>query len=308
MNGGGRLTELPVIEELNTRYVGVQKRDIWNTSSVTDGLLYFLLPATGTTFTNNQFKLVVCDMYHVLNEFVITTRGTYSNNGAVVNGHLGLTTNTGNYGYYVYCWTYDISANTLTAGLQIATSRNYATVLSYAFVYNGSNYFCTTTNKSRNTLTLVNMDSGQVQAKEKSFQDYVHIFYNNSGDPSYPFLGVDMTEKRYNVPSRPLVIRKYAFPPINDGTAASNTIATSNFNNNAYANIIKFYDKVNYFFMGIDSKYYLMKGVFNHIEIGNEIQSNYAMTHMNLKSGYGYFYNNSTYGFERYKISDFFNW
>lgn len=51
-----------------------------------------------------------------------------------------------------------------------------------------------------------------------------------------------------------------------------------------------------------------MKGVFNHIEIGNVIPSGYGMTHMNLASGYGYFYNNSTYGFERYKISDFFNW
>lgn len=306
--GGGELTELPVIEELNTHYVGVQKRSIWNTSSATDGLLYFLLPATGTTFTNNQFKLVVCDMYHVLNEFVITTRGTYGNGGAVVNGHLGIITNTSNRGYYVYCWTYDISTNTLTAGRQIATSRNYQTGLNYAFVYNGSNYFCSTLNRSRNTLTVVNMDNGQVQAQEKSFQDYVQLFYNNSGDQSYPFLGANLTIKYYNVPSRPLVIRKYAFPPINDGTMVSNSIATSNFSDWAVANIVKFYDIDDYFFITIDSKYYLMKGVFNHIEIGNVIPSGYAMTHMNLASGYGYFYNNSTYGFERYKISDFFNW
>ena len=309
VSGGGELTSLPIVDYLNTNFPGVQKRELWNTTSADDGLIYMLLPTSGTSLATSSLTLYVCNSSQVIDTFNITTRGTSGNGGAVTNGHIGLFTNTSDRNWYVYCYTYDIQNGTLTTGRQIATNRSYLTGMYYAFTYNGANYVCQTLNSSSNALTLINMDSGQVQVNQRSYQDYLHLFYNKSGDSSYPFLGADCTAKQYYNSNRPMVIRKYAFPPINDGIAVSDSIDMSLMPGAwTVAFMFKFYDVDDYFYIKIDTKAYTLKGDFSHIQFGNDIPSGYSLTHMNLKSGYGYFYNNSTYAFERYKISDFFNW
>lgn len=295
----GDLTYLPVVDELNSTYSTKPKRSIWNTSCVSDGLLYFMIPTSGSAFNSVNNTIVVCNANHILGEFPITLKGTNTMQGACCDGYLGMVSDSDWYSMYVSCYVYDIQNNTLTKTRDI-TGNNYMFGEGlFALTYNSTHYLFQNANSGRNSLWTFNMDNGSKTSLSQSYSYYAKPFYFTQNNK---LIATEWFPANYN-DRRPVMVRQFNFPLSSMGTAISNQLAAP-----SSTSVWKFYDVDDYFYFVYNGYAYTMKGDFTHIEQGNIIPSGFALTYMNLKSGYGYFHNNSTYLFERYKISDYFNW